>query len=536
MRAAMNRPGKSPSRTSAGLVLALLASAAGCEVNRNYYTTVLEEAGAPVVGSAGAGGADPYPGAPEPDSTPEEHDLDLFGAVGHRFWLAVSEEQLALMNERAGGGPVLFDWGQDLYAPGDAHATYVDHLYVTAAGDGDQTADYGQVEVRLLGHSTLRPWNRRSLPTLRIDADEFAEGVRIGGFEHLRLNNGQVGSIFREKLTLELYRRLGVPVPLATFVWVESNVWGPDVAVPYTLVEVYKQRFCDRNAERLGGGCANLWELVGDFAQGDGGPIPIDAAPPGLPVGLPSLFDDPENCQLDECDPTRVKELEARVAATAPGEGFKAALADFIDWDAYHRFQCLSWILATGDDAIHGQNNVLIVERADGPFEYLPYSVDISLGQEWYYSVPLVGTNRLSTGCQADPICWADTVAACEGAVEEFVAADPVALLEADYAALAEAGMLRDGDDARHEGLRAWLEQRLLDLPHELEQSRPLPGVCPAPLVDCGGWCGLVEECGSCVPPGGEPLPPAGEGGASGAVGDGGLPAACEPVRGYALE
>jgi hypothetical protein len=124
---------------------------------------------------------------------------------------------------------------------------------VTTPAPDSKTADDGKVQVKIVGPSTQRPWTRRSIPNLNVDFDEFVEGQRIGGFEHLRFNNAQVGSIFRERLTLELFARLGYPAPRATYAWVSSNVWGPNVAIPYIVVERYKRSFCERWADEIGG-------------------------------------------------------------------------------------------------------------------------------------------------------------------------------------------------------------------------------------------------------------------------------------------
>ncbi|WP_433935028.1 CotH kinase family protein [Sorangium cellulosum] len=447
-------------------------------------------------GDGGAGGApgEEYPGAPVADTEVAELALDVFGTVGNRYWFAVSEEQLEIMNEGSGGvGIPIREFG-DIYSPTGEDATYVDHLWVTTAGAEGKTADYGKVQVGVVGQSTHRPWTKRTIPNLNIDADEFVEKQRLGGFEHVRFNNGQVGSIFRERLTLELYARLDYPAPLASYAWVSSNVWGADVSIPYIVVERYKKAFCQRSESKLGGGCANMWEFVGDFAgdmPGGGIPRPIDVIPMGA-----SVFDDPGSCQLKECDNTRAKELEEAVVETPHGEGFKAALADWIDWPAFHRFQCLSWVLGTGDDALHNSNNVVLVERADGLFQYLPYSVDISLGQSWYPQVPLPGSNSLARGCQSDPACWADTIAACEDVIEEFAAVDPNTVLKELYEQLSDEGMLRPGDEERYKQLDAWITEHLEVLPVELEMNREQPQLCMPPTVDCGGWCGYPQDCG----------------------------------------
>src|SRR5688572_20813348 len=292
-------------RNSCPKLCALLGFAllqAGCAdtINNHYYV----EGAAGQGGSGGDGGIPPldtgYPDAPKPDVESSAHELAPFEKPGTRFWLAVSDKQLSRMNEGLSGGGAVIDGplDGDLYSPGGGGATFVDHLVITAPGENGQTADYGQVQAKIVGQSTRRPWSERSIPNLNLDADQFVDQQRIGGFEHLRLNNAQVGSIFREHVTLELYRRLGYPAPLSTYAWVQSNVWGKDAAIPYVLVERYKSPFCEREQEGLGGGCVNMWEFVGDFAQdGGAGPIPLDVAPPGPvpPPGLPvaSVFDDP---------------------------------------------------------------------------------------------------------------------------------------------------------------------------------------------------------------------------------------------------
>ena len=538
----------------------------------------------PVAG--GAGGDDSlidsrYPDAPIADTPIGEQGIRVFGQIGNRYWFAVSDEEREDMNNaRNGGGPepCPFCGDVDPYSPGGGggDANFVDHLWVTTAGADSQVTDYGKVQVKVVGESTWRPWDPSSIPNLNVDTNQFTKKLLIGGYEHLRFNNAQVGAIFRERLTLEIFRSLGYPAPLATYGWVSSNVWGADVSIPYVVVERYKRPFCDRYAAEFGGGCANMWEFVGDFSNyagggpkgggnmmGFGGGIIIDPGPipgPGNPQ-----WDEPNNCQLGSCDSTRVKELEAKIFETARGEGFKAALADYIDWDKFHEFQCLSWMLWIGDDAFHNNNNVVLLEKADGKFMYLPYSVDISLGQDWYQNTPLTGTNVLAQACQQDPTCWADTISTCEGLIADFTQLDPNKLLKNVYDELDTEGMLRGGDEGRYEWLDNWLTTRLEVLPEELEQFREPPLYCEYPEVDCGGYCEHYEICyNQCEPPNGEPIPlpgpmmgvggaaaaggAVGVGGAMGIAGDfamggsvgvagmaGGGPEPCPVIEGYRI-
>lgn len=525
-----SRARRSRAAGSAVALGALLAAAVACGTNNTYYIqNVIEsdpsaDAGAPVVprddddhdqdgaggdGSMSAGIDEESPpikpggtpldgsdqgdagvaalseGAPAADVAPGELALDVFGTLGNHYWFEASEAEVDRMNTPylgGGGGGIFYG---DFYTPGGggADVTFVDHLFVTKPGEAPHTADFGKVQVRLVGQSTGRPWTDTTLPNFKIDADEFTDGNRIGEVKHLRLNNAVVGSIFREKLAFDLYRALGYPAPRTNYAWVSGSVWGPDIDVPYVVVEAYKPQFCKLREAELGGGCVNMWEFYGDLGSGMLG------------------FED--SCQFSECDSTRGLEFEDAVASTPQGDGFKEALSEWLDWDAFHRFQCLSWIMETGDDALHNLNNVLLVERTDGKFQLLPYSVDISLGQEWYFEGPLAGISTLAVGCQSDTTCWADTIATCEVLIDEFGAVDPVGMLDVVHTQLDEAGMLRTGDDGRYESMRRHLEDRLTRLPDELEANREAPvyNDCYYPLVLCGDYCAFPEECVICEPP-----------------------------------
>lgn len=420
---------------------------------------------------------------------PTELKLDLFGTFNNRFEFVVSDKQLEIMNRKYPEGPIWLLWNEygDIYEPGsggEGTTTYVDQLIVTNV-DGE-SADFGKTEVRLVGQSTGRRWSKTTLPNLRVDTDEFTKGHKFGGYENVRFNNGVVSSIFREKYTLDLYAALGYPAPKASYAWVKSSVWGDEISVPYGVVEVYKPDFCKKRAEYFGGECPNMWEFVGDFGHSER--VPLD-------------FDDPELCQFKECDATRMNEFADVARGLAPGPGYKEALASYLDWDAFHEFQCLSWIFATGDDALHNSNNVVIVERADGKFQYLPYSVDISFGQQWYQSVPLAGDDSMSRGCQGDPECWADTVDTCDRLLDAFVATEPLKRLDTLYEELDAAGMLRRGDDEHYQFMRDYIQDRLTAMPDELDAVRehPYGGPCPEGQIRCGSYCAYPQDCYICA-------------------------------------
>jgi hypothetical protein len=121
--------------------------------------------------------------------------------------------------------------------------------------------------------------------------------------------------------------------------------------------------------------------------------------------------------------------------------------------------------------------------------------------------VQLAGGSLLARGCQGDPACWSDMIGVCEGLVDQFIAANPIAMLDQTYALLSEHGMLRDGDDGRYRTLSTYLARRIEELPIELEENRAGPPVdifCDFPFVQCGDVCLLPEDCFVCEP---EPEP-----------------------------
>ncbi len=383
-------------------------------------------------------------GAPKLNAYTDEMTVDPFTNDGNLYWFSVSDEQLAAMNTaftNAGSS------GYYYYEVGNNDA-YADHLVVSDAVSG-QTADYGKVQVAVVGESTGMVWSDSSIPNLSVDMDEFQDGLRVGDSEHLRFNNGMISSIFREALALDVFSQLDYPAPRTAFAWVGGSVWGSDVTVPYTLVESYhKEGWCEQHADKFGGGCANIWEGSGDIST----------------IGT--------QCQEKECDNTNYDLLVATLAAN-PKDGYTAT-QDSIDWGMVQQHMCLDWVLWIGDDPFHNSNNVVLVEGLDGRFRLLPYSTDISAGQTWYQNTALYGNSKLANVCVHDADCWAQTIATCESTIDAFQALDPVGMVNDVYARLSAQGMLRDGDEDTYLELQEWYTTRAAEgnLETELELYR----------------------------------------------------------------
>ena len=393
------------------------------------------------------------------DAAPPAFAIDLFGQVGHRFHFDVSPAEAASMDQGQFGG----GFG-DLYNIGSGDVTYADDLIITDAVDGE-TESVGKVQLKLIGQSTFRTWAH--IPNLRVDTNQFTMGNTLAGYEHLRLNNGQVGSIYREAIAHRVWRALGYYGSQTNFVWAEApNQWGATVSVPYTLIEVYKEGWCE--AYMPGGSCPNMWEGYG---------------------GIRALVG---QCQIGTCDDTPLIALADRVDATAPGAGFTAATADLVDWDDWRTFQCLSWITGTGDDYIHNMNNLVIVESLDGRMHFLPYSIDISAAQEWYSDTHLLGFSELASGCQNDPACWPALLDRCDQLITAFDDLDvPATIVDPVIDAVASAGMVREGDEDRAAFVRDWYATRSTTLRND-------PVWDQTPCIDDSGCVGNLDGLTYC--------------------------------------
>lgn len=447
------------------------------------FTTFTTFAGCDSQPGGGRSGDDPDAGAPDGAAGLPTLDIDLFGVAGHEFSFVVSAEQAEAMQKGSEGGG-----GDDMYEIGGG--TYADDLVITDIADGD-SASFGKIELTLIGESTFRPWDR--IPNLRVDMDEFQPGLRVDGVEHFRLNNGQVGGIYREAIAIRVWGALGYPMQRSSFAWATApNQWHGDARVPYTLVEVYKPGWCEHAMP----GCKNMWEAPGD------------------------IFSLLGQCQFDICEESRLNELITAIYSAPYGPGFTEATADYIDWDDYRSFQCLSWITGTGDDYLHNNNNLVLVERDDGKFQLLPYSIDISAGQAWYKDVTLMGHSHLARGCQWDPVCWQSLLVRCEELLDEYDATDIVSnIVEPVISMVADAGMERPGDDYRADELRYWYGERSQQLrqdpvwdwtPCQADddcQDHPdglteCQGVCVEAGTSCqevgcppGFWCDKFGDC-----------------------------------------
>jgi spore coat protein H len=129
----------------------------------------------------------------------------------------------------------------------------------TKATVTDGTRTYNEVAIHLKGAAgSFRPVDDK--PGLTLNFDKFVKGQTFHGLEKLSLNNSnQDPSYLCEKMSREIYRKAGVPVPRTDYALVTLN--GKNLGL-YVLAEGYNKQFLGQFFKKNGG---NLYD--GGFCQ-----------------------------------------------------------------------------------------------------------------------------------------------------------------------------------------------------------------------------------------------------------------------------
>ena len=471
------------------LLSILTLACAPSPVVNNYYTNVYE------VGSDTGDGTETIPGAEsdtgwqniEPPnelvvtSTVAELALDPFATDGVVYWFGVSETQVAQMNDDWENA-----WYEDWYGAvyevddeGDS-ATGTDHLYIRTPNGN--VADYGECQTNVVGQSSGVTWTSTTIPNLSLDSNEFVDDQYFNTEEqldHIRLNNGGVGSMFGEPLALAIWDAAGVPVPRSSYAFVGGTPWqDEDLLIPYIAIEVYKPTFCVEHADYFGGGCSSIWEWYGyDISAGNVSSIN-------------------QYCEVhDGCTTTRLTEFATVVDEYAYQTGFMAATEDYFDWDSFQTQMCLSWYAQTGDDYVHNLNNIVMTEGNDGKFRIHPWSMDINAGLAWggaWTGMDLWGWSTMSMSCQYDAECWQETIDRCGEVLDLMETVDPAnTLLPELYERLSSTmapwgddggdSMIRSPDEGMYSTAYAFYADRV-------ELARAELALYEMPTSGCGPW------------------------------------------------
>lgn len=211
--------------------------------------------------------------------------------------------------------------------------------------DGVTTTNVGLRKKGNLGSvSSLRPG-------LRVKANEYVSGQRIGGLKVLTLNNNhQDDTLISQCLGYGLFRAAGLPAPRCAFAHVTVN--GEDLGV-YSHVETIREEFIARHFTDATG---NLYESGGDFVTGGTGG-----------------FQPKTNSTAPDCS-----DLDPVVTAlAAPDDQLVTRLGAVLDLDKYMRFWAMEVVTDHWDGYANNQNNVFFYDDpTSGKIQFIPWGID----------------------------------------------------------------------------------------------------------------------------------------------------------------
>ena len=296
------------------------------------------------------------------------------------------------------------------------------------------------VAVRVKGRiGSYRDLNGKT--AFKLDFSRFWPGGEFSGLDEMTLNNMvQDYNRVNEVLAYDLFRRMGVPVPRLSYVWLTVN--GEPFGL-YLNLEALDGRWRARHFP------STLGMFEGAYGE--------DLFP-----GTAFRFD------LDGGVEAARLALDALVMAVdeAPQEGFMASLEALVDWDEVLAMMATEVFIGHWDGYGPTRNNYFLHFDASGVLRLVPWGLDQTFGG----ALPLFdGQGLLLQGCVRDPECrtaWEDALGRVASLVRE-----PGYLGWADALAdhlqpLIEAEPREDGGDARGGLDSAWsyLENRATEV------------------------------------------------------------------------
>jgi spore coat protein CotH len=298
-------------------------------------------------------------------------------------------------------------------------ARYLDNTYYPA----DVAID--DVIVRNVGIKSRGSGSRSGTkPGLKIDFSQYVSGQQLFSLKALVLrNNTQDPSNLRERLSMLLYARLGLPAPREVFArfWVNKKYAGL-----YTIVEPLDKSFLQRV-----------------FGESDGYLYSYDYPNNAAPFYFENRGSDPSLYVPTPFSPeTRSSDPQPEVIARwidaineSSDAAFRDAIAPYVDLPAFVRFVAIEAFLADDDGVLGnwGMNNFYSYRRQDqSRFTLLPWdkSDAFIVGPDasvWHNiaDVPPAQQNRLMMRALALPDVRAAFVTALRDCVATTTAPDP---------------------------------------------------------------------------------------------------------------
>jgi len=304
------------------------------------------------------------------------------------------------------------------------------------------------VAVRVKGRiGSFRDLNGKT--AFKLDFSRFWPGGEFSGLDEMTLNN-MVQDYHRvnEVLAYDLFKRMGVPVPRMSYVWLTVN--GEPFGL-YLNLEALDGRWRARHFE------STLGMFEGAYGE--------DLFP-----GSAFRFD------LDGGLEAARLALDALVVAVeqAPEVGFMASLEALVDWEEVLSMMATEVFIGHWDGYGPTRNNYFLHFDASGVLRLVPWGLDQTFGGQ----LPLFdGQGLLLQGCVRDPACrtaWEDALARVADIVREPGYLGWADALVVHLQPLIDAEPREDGGDAQAGLESAWgyLENRATEVEASLACSR----------------------------------------------------------------
>ncbi len=214
----------------------------------------------------------------------------------------------------------------------------------------DGTTTWRDVGVRLKGHSTFQPIDRK--PGLSLKFNEFTSGQEFHGLSKVNLNNClQDPSYMREVLAAQLFHDAGLPAARVASVRVQLN--GRELGF-YNLVEGVNKGFLKREFGFAGG---NLYE--------------------GETKDIDQHLDQENGDDFSQKDL-----LDLVAAARTPRADRLTKLSASLDVDQFTRFLAMEMLLGSVDGYAFTKNNYRVYHQPKtGRMLFMPHGLDATFGK-----------------------------------------------------------------------------------------------------------------------------------------------------------
>lgn len=189
-------------------------------------------------------------------------------------------------------------------------------------------------------------------PSIKINFDRFGTEQEFEGVSLMTLNNNDSdGSLVKQHMAYELFRKAGIPAPRCNFARVTVN--GEYLGV-YSHVESVRKDFLKRHFTKASG---NLYEgQISDFTEKASGTF---------------------EAKTNENKNDRSDLLKATKALAVPDDQLFDAVGKVVDSDDFYRYWAMECLIGFNDGYTGNQNNFFIYNDPEsGRFKFIPWGAD----------------------------------------------------------------------------------------------------------------------------------------------------------------